>query len=103
MIHKDAKTIKPNGLINRLKMKGSRGKKDGCTCNKTKLASNRSTSRVATKYFKFLFCSQTKPILFYIILYYSTMLEFRAPLGVFPSATYLFVSSFWFDKVSLKK
>ena len=35
------KTMKPNGLINRLKIKV---KKDACTCNKTILVSNRNRS-----------------------------------------------------------
>ena len=63
MIHKDAKTIEQwihkQAKNKRLK----RLKKDACTCNNTKLESSRNTSPNAIEYFKFLFCSQIKPIL----------------------------------------
>ena len=63
MIHKNDKTMKVNGLINRLEIKGKKVKKGACACSKTILASNINTSLNATENSKFLFCSQVKSIL----------------------------------------
>ena len=41
MIDKDAKTMKPNGVINRIRIRGQKGFKKCVYCNKTILASNR--------------------------------------------------------------